>query len=201
MISLVVIVLRILVGLIIAVSGRRLLATTPALAGMLLGGLLGMILVELFLPLPANLMPYQPFIGFGIGGLLGALLAVPLTMVIGFLSAVAFGAVVGWMIGMVINFGGNPTQLFSTIFSFSFIQSPIPILLSAVLGVAVGVLSIFFPNFMIMISTAFLGMAIVVTELPKLLGSQLPLLNNGVILVFVWLVLGFLSTFLQNTDS
>lgn len=201
MIALVVIVLRVVSGLVIAVAGRKLLNTSPALAGFLLGGLLGMLLSELFLRLPANLMPYRPFIGFGVGGLLGALLAVPLTMVVSFLTAVAFGAVIGWIIGMIFSFGGDPTQLFKSLFSFEFIQTPIPILLSALIGVGMGVLSIFFSNFMTMLSTAFIGMAVVVGELPKLLGGQLPVLNNGVILVFIWLVLGFIATFLQNTDQ
>jgi hypothetical protein len=193
--------IRLIAGLTLGLSGRRTLHASPAIGGFLLAGLMGMLAVDL-IPLPqGEISPFYPLIGFILVGAIGALLAIPLTSVFAFFCATAFGAFIGWIFGVFLTFQGSPRAMVEQMFTVNFTTQPEPIVLAAIIGIVVGVISIMFPELMTMVSTAFLGMAVVISTLVQLLAGALPLLQDAVLTIVLWVAISLICIFIQNMEK
>jgi hypothetical protein len=171
-------VIAIFIGGVIALTGYRLFTDVLRLWALLISGAFGAFIVTRFYPLPPG--PFQftlPLaVGFLVAGVLGVLLAHPLKGLILFLS----GAMLGGLIG---------TEGY-----FLLTQREEP-LLAISLVVAFGLLAIKFEDFVLIVSTAFVGAAGVVYGVLQLLNME------PIVAVIVFFATGFLGVWMQYRDA
>lgn len=184
-------------GAIICVMGASAFRSAPFFGGFLVGGFLGVYLGGLFLAAPSGLELFFPFILFGAGGLIGGAIAKPLYMVIAMISGSSLGVLLGIGFGFVFKLGGNPQALKGA----SLVTTPLDTLtiwLVIIFTIILAILSLVYDEMMLMVSTAFLGAAVVVVNLVQVSPKGIPLLENFVFLAFVWFLLGMGGLVTQN---
>jgi hypothetical protein len=168
----------------------------PPVGGFILGGLIGISIGGMLIPANSftGWMPYIVFIG---SGLAGALLAIPLQIVIVVLSGSFLGAIAGAIIGFLIQNQSFPRQLLDGTFSLGSVTD-LQIWLMMILALVFGILSIQFENFMFYASTGFIGSLMFTTALSGLGASSYAVLRNSIFLLFLFITVGLLGTIWQN---
>jgi hypothetical protein len=195
-------IVMIVLGIIACIGGYSLFRSMAPLWGFILGGWIGYTLLPLFTSSSAANNVVLQIVAFIGGGLIGALIAVPLYFVIIFFSGAALGALFGIMLGAVIDVGGISTvRQLTTLSNMVFPplpQTPIQLLLMVVFGVILGGASINFQKFMVIASSSFLGSAALVSGVG---GSVFRLVTTGggqaALMMAAWMVIGMLSMLLQ----
>lgn len=194
----------IVLGLVACFAGYSLFRSMLPLWGFVLGGWIAYIFLPTIVGQAKASELLIQVIGMGVGGLIGALIAVPLYFVIIFLSGGVLGAIVGTMIGAVIDVGGVATVAQVTrLTNLSF--PPIPhtatqFLLAAVFGIILGGLSINFQKFMICASSAFMGAAALISGLTgtiSLMTLSSSDMNRSALIMMSWMILGFVGLLVQ----
>jgi hypothetical protein len=189
-------IIQLVIGISLIVSGANILHTLPGLGGFMLGGLVGMEIGAIVIT-SGPLVPYAPLIGFLAAGLVGVLIAIPLSIVLIVLSGSLLGAVVGAFVGNLILQQGSTIDVIQSILQP---QTLAPVQILMILGFAAifALLTIRFDEFMLILSTSFLGAYLTVIAATNLIGDQYELLRNSLILLFLWALLGMLGTVYQN---
>ena len=187
------------VGLVIYALGHEVFNQSPFIGGFLLGGVLSVYIVTSYATPPAGLEAFYPYIVFIIGGLLGGLIARPLYMVIVVISGSAFGALLGIGFGFIVNLQGDPNSLKQIQFAIQPLNN-ISIWLMIIFALILAVLSLIFDDFMLVVSTAFLGSAVIMGSLAGLFSTTIPIFGNIVFQIFVWFGLGMGGLVYQNSN-
>jgi hypothetical protein len=188
---------QILLGLVIAFSGANIFRSSPPLGGFIVGGVVAANLANtLFVP-PAGWEFWMPLVAFLAGGLIGALIAIPLHVVVFVLTGTALGIVTGMLLGFLINQQGMTHMIVNGIFTLGSV-TPLQIVLMAVFGIGFGLLSIRFDEMMTAASTAFLGSLSAVSGITFLATARLPIFTNSIFLGFLWFILGLLGWIWQS---
>jgi len=189
-------ILQLLLGAILAFYGASVFRSMPPLGGFIMGGMLGVTIGELFVP-SANFTGWMPYVFFAGVGLVGALLAVPLKIVIVVLSGSFLGTMVGVIIGFLIQNQSFPRMLLDGTFSLGGITD-LQIWIMVILALVFGILSIQFEDFMFYASTAFIGSLMITTAISELGAGNYALIRNAIFLFFLFITLGLIGTIWQN---
>ncbi len=189
-------ILQALLGLVFTFTGGNLFRSSPALGGFLIGGVVAVNAGQLA-GLPAFAGAWTPLILFILGGVLGALISIPLHGVIFIATAAAFGLIVGAVAGYLASQQGITSMVVTGVFEITSV-SPLQTILMIVFAAGFAALSVRFDEMMIMASTAYLGALIAMGGLANLAGSRLPVFQNGLFLGFAWFTLGLLGWIWQN---
>lgn len=189
--------LILLAGVAICVAGINLIHEQPALGGLLLGGALGYYLFSFFFIPPAGVGAWFPLIGFAIGGVIGALIARPLYMVILVLTSSMLGGLVGLVISYVLQLGGSPERWKQLSLTIN-LNDTLQVWLMIIFALALGFLALPFEEFMTMVSTGFVGAAMFVSSLVILFSGSVALLRNPVFIFFFWFAVGMGGLAWQN---
>jgi hypothetical protein len=192
----IVLILQLLLGVTLAFTGVNIFRSMPPLGGFILAGLVGLLIGEVAIPASSftGWMPYLVFVG---SGLVGALLAIPLQIVIVVLAGSALGAVFGFIIGFVFQNQGFPGMILSGSFTVGGITN-LQVWLMLILAMVFGVLSIQFEDFMFFASTGFIGSFVSTAAIAGLGAGSYALLRNSLFLFFLFITLGLLATIIQN---
>ena len=188
-------VVELIIGLVIGFSGKNIYKTSPQLGGFMIGGLLTTILVITFVAASPVWIPVAAFIG---GGLVGALIAGPLYMIIVVITSSLFGGLVGVIAGFFLTQQGITRMVVEGIFNFSTDITPVQLMMMLVFAVAFGAASLRFDEFMTMASTGFLGAFILTTGAARLFTPMTALFTDSIFLVFFWAGVGTAGTIFQN---
>jgi hypothetical protein len=188
-------------GIIACFMGYSMFQSLLPAWGFVLGGWFAYIMLPRLIPAHADELLYQVVALVG-GGLVGAILAIPLYYVIVFLSGAALGVIAGTMIGALIDVGGvsTPHQLmtFTTMSFPPFPQSGTQMLISIVLAVVLGGLAINFQKFMICASSAFIGAGALISGLTGTIFTMSATdVGRSAIMLMSWMILGCIGLFVQ----
>ncbi len=194
-------IILVIFGIMACFMGYSLFKSMLPLWGFLLGGWFLLSFGPSFIPIPpAQNLVYQ--IGlYVVGGLIGAVIAVPLYFVIIFFSGAALGALAGVLVGALIDMGG--INSFSQLDNFTMLTFPpqpstlLQFVLMVIFGLILGLLALNFQKFMITASSAFVGAAALVGGLSGVISSGLQTSGIGALLIMAWMVLGFVGLFVQ----
>lgn len=191
----------VVLGILLCFAGYSLFRSMLPLWGFLIGGWIVYTLLPVFFPLQAGQMLYQ-IIAFAAGGVIGAIISMPLYYVIIFLSGGALGMLFGILVGALIEVGGiSSVPQLTTFTTMSFPPMPqtaLQFILMMVFGLIMGGLAIGFQKFMICASSGFLGAAAIMSGLTGtvLLATTTDMSRSAVMLTG-WLILGMLGVLLQ----
>lgn len=191
----------VVLGILLCFAGYSLFRSMLPLWGFLIGGWIVYTLLPVFFPLQAGQMLYQ-IIAFAVGGVIGAIISMPLYYVIIFLSGGALGMLFGILVGALIEVGGiSSVPQLTTFTTMSFPPMPqtaLQFILMMVFGLIMGGLAIGFQKFMICASSGFLGAAAIMSGLTGtvLLATTTDMSRSAVMLTG-WLILGMLGVLLQ----
>jgi hypothetical protein len=189
-------------GVIACFAGYSLFRTMLPMWGFILGGWVAFTFLPVVIQGPnadTNLYKAIAFIG---GGLVGAIIAIPLYFVIIFLSGAVLGGVVGILFGAVIDVGGIASMRQLTALS-NMAFPPIPstatqFVMMAIFGIILGLVAINFQKFMIIASSAFVGAAALISGLTGIIaGLTTTDMSQAVVMLVAWMVLGLLGMFIQ----
>ncbi len=188
-------------GVLACFMGYSMFRETLPLWGFLLGGYIAFILFPTIFKAQADSILYKA-IAFGVGGLIGAVIATPLYFVIIFLSGAALGMVFGVMIGSLIDVGGiTSVKQMMSFLSMTFPPIPQTITQFAamiVLGGITGGLSINFQKFMIIASSSFLGAFAIASGLSVTLGRlSATAMGRGAVMLLTVMIVGLIGMFVQ----
>jgi hypothetical protein len=127
-------------GAIICFFGYPMIHSAIRVWGFLIGGIFGLIIALAVFKIPGGLnnLTTPMGIAFGVGGIVGTLIAGPLSAVIIFLTGTALGWGVGYYVPMIVHWPEN-------------------FLLAVSLALVTGLLSIRFQEEVLILSTAFAG--------------------------------------------
>jgi hypothetical protein len=189
-------ILQLLLGVILAFTGVNLFRSMPPAGGFVLAGLVGLTIGEVVIP-AGSFIGWTPYLVFLGSGLIGALLAIPLQIVIVVLSGSALGAVFGFIIGFVAQNQGFPRMILAGSFTVGGITN-LQVWLMLILAMVFGVLSIQFEDFMFFASTGFIGSFISTAAIAGLGAGSYALLSNTLFLFFLFMTMGLLATIIQN---
>ncbi len=184
-------------GMALVISGYNIFRSTPAVGGFIIGGLLAVNLAIFFIQSPPQWAEWMPALSFVAGGIIGAVIAIPLQIVIAIVSSSALGLLIGALAGFIIAWEGMTSLLVTGLFEMGSV-SPLQGLLMIVFGVFFGFLALRFDDFMIMASTAFLGAFLAVLSLSALGGATYPILTDEILLFFLWAAMGLFGLIWQN---
>jgi hypothetical protein len=189
-------IVQLLLGVTLAFTGAGIFRSIPPLGGFILGGLLGITIGGMLVPAGSytGWLPYILFIG---SGLVGALLAIPLQIVIIVLSGTFLGALFGVIIGFLIENQSFPRLLLEGTFTIGGISN-LQIWIMIILSLIFGLLSIQYEDFMFYASTSFIGSIMITTALASLGANSYALLRNPVFLFFFFIFTGLIGTIWQN---
>ncbi len=185
---------QLLLGVIVAFSGANLLRNMPPLGGFILGSLVGMNVATVV----AAPSPLNQGIGFVAGGIAGALIAIPLQIIIVVLSSTALGVLTGALLGFLIGQEGVSRMIVQGIFSRQQPITSMQLWIMVLGGLVFGVLSIRFDEGMLIASTGFLGSFAMIGGLVLLAGKASPILLNPVFQFFGWAAIGMIGAIWQN---
>ncbi len=185
---------QILLGAVIVVSGASLLRSMPPLGGFVLGALVGMNAATMIAG--PGLMTQG--IGFVMGGVIGAIIAIPLQIVIVVLSSTALGVLVGAVFGFLIGQQGVSRMIVEGIFSNPGQITTLQISMMVLGGLIFGILSVRFDEGMLIASTGFLGAFAVINGLAGFSGYIGPMFRNPIFQFFGWVALGMIGAIWQN---
>jgi hypothetical protein len=188
-------------GVLACFMGYSIFRDMLPLWGFLLGGYIAFILFPSIVKSQADSLLYQG-VAFGIGGVIGAIIATPLYYVIIFLSGAALGMVFGVMLGSLIDVGGiNSVKQMMSFLSMTFPPVPQTITQFAamiVLGGITGGVSINFQKFMIIASSSFLGAFSMATGLSATLSRlSATAMGRGAVMLISVLIIGLIGMFVQ----
>ncbi len=195
-IHLVITSVQILLGAVLAFSGSNLLRTMPPLGGFVLGALIGMNVAPLFGP--PGIMTQG--LGFVAGGIVGAIIAIPLQIVIVILSSTFLGVLAGAILGFLIGQQGVSRMVIEGVFSGPSGITTLQVWTMVLGGIIFGVLSVRFDEGMLIASTGFIGAFAVIGGLAAFAGYIGPLFRNSIFQFFGWAALGMIGAIWQNSN-
>jgi hypothetical protein len=188
-------------GMIACFMGYSMFRSLLPLWGFIVVGWLVMTVAPIFIQVPASQAFILRVAAFIIGGLVGAAVAIPLYYVIVFLSGAALGALVGIIIGAILDLGGvnslNNLDQFTALTFPPQPNSPLQFFIMIVLGLLLGATALTFQKFMITASSAFLGSAALIGAFSGAITRGLVTSGPGILLIMAWFLLGFTGLFLQ----
>lgn len=190
----------VLIGALVCFSGYSMFRSMMPLWGFVLVGWITMTLIPIFIEVPAEQALFLRIGAFILGGIVGALIAMPLYYVIVFLSGAALGALVGIMVGAVLELGSPSIQSLQAFSVITFPPQPhttLQFFLMIILGLILGGLAIGFQKFMITASSAFIGSGALVGGLSGAITRQVDISTSGILIFTGWFLLGFLGLFVQ----
>jgi hypothetical protein len=191
----------ILLGAVACFTGYSMFRSMLPLWGFILGGWIFMTFAPLVVHVATGQELLLRVVAFFVGGVIGAIIAIPLYFVIVFLSGAALGALTGIMLGALIDVGGITSfKSLSTFTAMTFPpqpNTPLQFLFMVILGVILGVMAINFQKFMVSSSSAFIGSAALVGGLSGTITSNLQVSGAGFLLLMIWLLVGFIGLFVQ----
>jgi len=196
-------IVLVIFGIMVCFAGYSIFQSMLPLWGFILGGFIFIIFAPMLIPFPPAQETIYQVVAFGVGGLIGALLARPLYYATIFLSGAAAGALIGMVVGayLSVSAGQVSVRALTELAAMSFpprIDTPLQVVLMIAFGLIVGGFSISFQKFMISASTALLGAAAVVSGLT---GAILDVFRSsptrGFTYFVVWLALGMIGLFIQ----
>ena len=187
-------------GIVICFLGGSSFRTTPFIGGFLLGGSLAVYMSHFFVAAPQGWEVFFPFVVYAAGGIVGGLIAKPLYMVIVVISGSALGSLVGLGLGFVINLRGDPNML-KQIDLAILPLNVLTIWLVIIFALVLAIVSLLFDEFMLMVSTAYVGAAVIVSSVTGLFAADIPLMRNVVAVFFAWFVIGLAGLVYQNNNQ
>lgn len=194
-------IVMVVLGIAACFAGYSMFRSLLPLWGFLLGGWIAYTLAPTFFGAQADTLIFQ--IGsFVIGGLIGAIISIPLYFVIIFLTGAALGMLMGVVVGAIVDVGGIATApQINALASMSFPPMPttaLQFLLMVVFGLILGGLAISFQKFMICASSSFIGAAAIISGLtgPIALTSS-TMVGRNAIMMIGWILIAFLGVFIQ----
>jgi hypothetical protein len=193
----------VLVGAVACFMGYSMFRSMLPLWGFILGGWIAMTIAPNFIEVPASQQLILFIASFAIGGVIGALISTPLYYVIIFLSGATLGALIGIVVGSLLEFGGIASfrdldTLRNVNLSFPpEVNSITQLVLIVIIGGALGFAALNFQQFMITASSAFLGAAALVSGLSVVITNSFPNVSGSLMLLLSWLVLGMVGIFIQ----
>jgi len=187
-------------GIVVCFLGGSSFKSTPFIGGFLLGGSLAVYAAEFFTIPPQGWEAFFPFVVYAVGGVIGGLIAKPLYMVIVIVSGSALGVLLGLGLGFVINLRGDP-QMLKQIDLAILPLDVLTIWLIIIFALAIAVISLLFDEFMLLVSTAFVGSALIVSSVTGLFAASIPLMRNVVVVFFAWFVVGLAGLVYQNNNQ
>lgn len=190
-------IVQFVLGLALVISGYNIFRSAPTVGGFIVGGLLAVNLANLFIDPPPYWAEWMPVLSFFAGGVIGAVIAIPLQIIIAIFSSCALGFLIGALAGFIVEQEGMTRLIVTGLFDMEGVSS-LQFILMIVFGVIFGVLALRFDDFMIMASTAFLGAFLAVLSLSVLGGATYPFLTNGILLFFLWAAMGLFGLIWQN---
>jgi hypothetical protein len=195
-------IFMLVLGIIACFMGYSVFRSMLPLWGFLLGGWIAFTLLPSFLPGARAADMIVQIIAFVAGGLVGALISVPLYFVIIFLSGAALGMLLGVLTGALIDVGGiaSVAQI-TALSSMSFPPMPqtgLQYMLMAIFGSIMGGMAIAFQKFMICASSSFLGAAAIITGLAGPISLSVgSAVGRSAVMLMGWMVLAFIGLFIQ----
>jgi hypothetical protein len=192
-------ILQMLLGAVMALYGASLFRSMPPLGGFVLGGLLGITLGGAMIP-DQTFTGYIPFLVFLGSGIVGAVLAVPLQIVIVVLSGSVLGGLFGFIAGYIIHQQGIPSQVLAGALSIQG-ATDLQIWMMVIFAIVFALISIPYEHSMFYASTAFLGSMMITAALSGLGAGSYALLRNSIFLFFFFITLGLLGTIWQNYQT
>jgi hypothetical protein len=190
-------VVQILLGVVIAFTGANIFRGMPPLGGFIIGGVIGANLANTLITPPPGWGLWMPLAAFLVVGIAGALIAIPLKVVVFVMAGTALGVVAGALIGYIIGQQGITHMIINGLFTMGSV-TPLQALLMAGFGIAFGLLAIRFDEMMTAASTAYLGSLAVVSGVTFLATARLPIFANSIFLGFFWFILGLLGWIWQS---
>jgi len=192
----------IVLGVVACFAGYSMFRTMLPMWGFIIGGWVAYTLAPTLIPAAQSGAALYRVGAFLVGGLIGAIVAVPLYFVIIFLSGAALGAIIGIMFGAVIDVGGISTmRQVTALINMSFppvAATTTQFLLMAIFGVILGIVALNFQKFMIIASSAFVGSAALITGLTGTIGNIANTdMSRAAIMLLGWIVLALLGMFVQ----
>ena len=196
-------IVLVIFGIFICFMGYSMFKSMMPIWGFILGGLVAINFgAPLTQGIQGNPMVIQ-ILTFIAGGVVGALISLPLYYVSVFLTGAVMGGLMGIILGAYIDMSGGTVSVraIEAISSMSFpppVNTALQLLLLIVLGIITGGVAIAFQKFMISASTAFLGSAVLIAGLNT---SALDILrtnpSKGIWMLVVWIVVGLVGLFVQ----
>lgn len=187
-------------GIVVCFLGTSSFRSTPFIGGFLLGGALAVYFARFFLTSPPGWEAFFPLLVYAAGGLVGGLISRPLYMVMVVISGSALGSLLGIGLGFVISLQGDPQMLKQIDLAIQ----PLDVLslwLMLIFALVLAVLSLLFDEFMLLVSTAFIGSAVIVSTITDLFAGSTPLMRNVVAVFFAWFVVGVAGLVYQNNNQ
>ncbi len=170
-------IIAIFIGGVMALTGYRLFLDVLRLWALLIVGAFGAYISTFFAPAPNPFQVTLPLaLGFFIAGILGAVFAQPLKGVILFLS--------GAMLGILLGTAG-----------LALISQPPNLIVAMALAVVFGLLAVKFDEIVLIISTSFVGSAMIYYGISQVL----PL--NPIIYALIFFIVGFFGAAAQYRDA
>jgi hypothetical protein len=196
-------IMLVLVGAIACFMGYSMFRSMLPLWGFILGGFIMMTIAPNFITVPPSQTMFLVIGSFVVGGLVGALIAMPLYYGIVFISGAALGALLGIVGGSFLDMGGITSfrdvqnlQNMSITFPPQ-VTSMTQLVLIVIIGGILGFMALNFQKFMITASSAFLGAAALVAGLSAVITNSMPNVSGNILMVVGWLLLGMVGIFVQ----
>lgn len=189
------------IGVIACFAGYSLFRDMLPVWGFIIGGWITYTLLPAFFPFDFGSDLLYALVTFGIGGIIGAIIATPLYFVMIFLSGMAMGMFLGVMTGALIDAGGIATvKQLSRFTEMTF--PPVPrtmmqYILMVVFGLVLGGVSINFQKFMVTASSAFVGSAAIITGLGGSITQIRSDMGSGAIMIMAWILLAVVGLAIQ----
>jgi hypothetical protein len=161
--------------------------------------LLGITLGAVFVPAQSytGYLPWLIFIG---SGLVGAIVAIPLQIVIVVLSGSVMGAIFGFVAGFLIQQQGIPRLVVEGAFSIQGATN-LQVWVMVIFAIAFALISIPYEHFMFSASTGFIGSLMITIALSALGAGIYALLRDSIFLFFFFITVGLLGTIWQNYQT
>lgn len=194
--------IMLVLGIFACFMGYSMFRSMLPLWGFLLGGWIGFTLLPLIInDARAASVVYQ-LGAFAIGGVIGAIISIPLYFVIIFLSGGALGMMLGILAGALIEVGGlGSVRQLTSFTSMSFPPLPqtgLQFILMLIFGLVLGGLAIGFQKFMVCASSAFLGAAAIISGLTGVIFFMANTATGRSAVALVgWMVLALVGLFFQ----
>lgn len=189
------------IGVIACFMGYSLFRDMLPVWGFIIGGWITYTLLPAFFPFDVGSDLLYAIITFGIGGIIGAIIATPLYFVMIFLAGMALGMFMGIMLGALIDVGGiSSARQLNQLTNMAF--PPVPrtmmqYILMIVFGLVLGGVSVNFQKFMVSASSAFVGAAAIITGLGGSV-TQIGIdMSKGAIMIVAWIILGLIGMVVQ----
>jgi hypothetical protein len=193
-------ILRVIVGFVLVGMGGVLIRESPRMGGFLIGGLVAAEVVSRTVAMTGLWVWLEPLGAFLLGGLVGALLGSVLAMILLVIYSIILGALAGFMIGLLLSMSGSSHAIVQALTSITEIN-PIQSAFMVVFAMIFGIMSFRFQELMSMASSSFIGGGLITITLATQMVGMIPILSNGIVLLFIWVVLGLVGLIFQNGNE